>query len=85
MRVALGELMHMGYQGLAVGVVGDAQTNLSALASDRTDNGRSIVIICAMPSAFVGPAARRVGWISMCFAFFPRVLKHFVCFSPFIG
>jgi hypothetical protein len=71
MRVDLGEGVHMCFQGLPVGVMDDAQANLAAFSPNGADNRGTVIIIGAVPSAFVGAAARWIGRISVWFTFFP--------------
>jgi hypothetical protein len=80
-RSRLRETHHMLLQRLAIRVLNDAQAHLSTLASDRADDGWSVIVIGAVPTLFVGPTTRRGRRITMFSAFFPRVLKHLVGFS----
>jgi hypothetical protein len=67
----LGVRMDMVMQSLFVGVMHHPQAHLSALASHRTDNGRPVVVVSAMPPPFVGPSPRRIVGIEVRFTFFP--------------
>src|SRR3989304_3692477 len=58
-------------QGLAVGMLGHAQTYLAALSSNCADNRRTIILIGAVPFLFIGTWSRGIGRIAVFFAFFP--------------
>jgi len=55
-----GELMHMGFQGFAGRVRDNAQTDLAALPPDRSNNRRTIIIICPAPALVVRSTTRRI-------------------------
>ena len=53
-RRRLGEMMHVCFEGLSVGVMDHAPAYLMTLSSDRAHNGRTVIVISAMPSSLVG-------------------------------
>lgn len=55
-----GELMHMGFQGFAGCVRGNAQTNLPTLTPNRSDNRRTIIRIRSASALVVGTPARGI-------------------------
>ena len=59
-RPRLGETMHMCFEGLSVGVMCHTQAHLMTLSSDRAHNGRTVIVVGAMPSSLVSAPTRRV-------------------------
>jgi hypothetical protein len=59
-RVGLRETDQVPLQSLTISVLDDPQPNASALTPDRADDGRTVIIIGAMPALFVGSTA---GWV----------------------
>jgi len=58
-------------QRLAIGMLAHAQSTLPTLPADGADDGRTIVLIGPVPTAFVGAAARRIARVAVFVAFFP--------------
>jgi hypothetical protein len=69
--IGQGESVNMVNQGLFVSVVNHSQAHLPALAADRADNGRSVIVVGAVSRPFIGPSTRWIIRISVKFAFFP--------------
>lgn len=82
MRVLQCKLMNVMFQSIAVRAMNHAQTDLTTFAPDRTDHGWTIILIRALPALFVGVPSWRVVGIAVFLAFFSRVLKHLIGFSP---
>lgn len=70
-RVGLRETDQVLFQRFAIRVFDDAQAHLPTLAPDRADDGRSVIVIGAVPALFVGPASRWVCRVAVFSAFFP--------------
>ena len=67
----LGELMDMGFKGFSIGVMHNAESDLTTRPSNGTRNWRAVISIGAMPFALVGSAPGWVQGIEMLLAFFP--------------
>ncbi len=76
--------MHMGCQRCLVGVMDHAQPHLSCLPPHRTDDGRPVIVIRSMASAFVGTLTRRVAGVTMRDAFLSRILEHLIGFGDVV-
>jgi len=74
------ELSQVSLQGLAIGVLNDAQTRLSTVSANRTDDGRTIILVSAVPWLFVGAPSWGIAGIAVFFPFFP---PHSETFHPF--
>ena len=63
--------MNMPAQTGSVGAFEHPKTHRSALAPERADNRRTVVVVGAVAPALVGPSAGRIVWIIMALAFSP--------------
>jgi hypothetical protein len=87
-RVGLRETNQVLLQSLTIRVLDDTQPNGSALTPDRADDGRTVIIIGAVPALFVGPTAGWVRGIIVFSAFFPpnsETFRRFQLWYPVAG
>src|SRR4051812_27322877 len=70
-----------GLERRTIAVVTDLQAELSTTTANHPSNRWSISLPCAMPTGFIGTAARWVCWISMYVAFFAGILVEFIRFG----
>lgn len=71
LRRWLGKLMDMLTQGFAFSILHDAQTDLSAAASNRSQHRWTVIGKGAASPTFVGTLTRWVSWREVFYAFFP--------------
>jgi hypothetical protein len=67
----LSVLVYVLLQRLPISMRAYAQSALPTVPADGPDDGRTIIVIGPMASAFVRAAARRIAWIAVCVPFFP--------------
>ena len=60
-RSRLSETMHVHVERLSVGVMHHVQAHLMSVSSDRTHNGRTVIVVGAMPASLVGTPTGRHG------------------------
>src|SRR5258708_40144975 len=71
---------HEGFEFLAVRMLEDPQTDLTALATDQARNRRTVVVKGAMTALFVGPTPGRVVWVEMGNSLLTGILIHLIGF-----
>jgi len=69
--------MHMLSQGLPISMIAHSQAALATFSANSFDHWRPIIFIRAMSRLLVGSSSRRIYWIAVFFAFFPRAAETF--------
>ena len=71
-RGAVGEPLNMPVQCLFVGALFYSKATLAAAPSDSSDDGRTVILICAMTALLVCAPTWRISLVLMAFSFFPQ-------------
>ncbi len=67
-----GEALHKRAEGLALGIFHDTDTHLARFSANHRTDGRTIILVGAASTLFVGSATRWILGISVPFSFFPQ-------------
>jgi hypothetical protein len=68
----LGEALYKGAECVALSVLHNTDTHLTRFSTNHCTNWRSVILVGAASTPFVGSAPRWILWISVPFSFFPQ-------------